>query len=356
MLYKARLQHRPSGTNIPSLTARSSRLLAALCGVGLLLSSPAVGAPPAQIIELQPPGGSLRAQIAPERGGGLVGLEYRHKGNWLELLYRGMDFAPGGDWDGKAPILWPAVGRNFVASAEGGDLKAGWTVGGVFYPITIHGFARDLPWTVVSQSAGGERASLKLALTDSERTRVSYPFGFKLTSEYAVEGNVLTIFQRVEAASDNNGPMPFSIGNHLTFNNPLVGQSGGMTFQTPATIQLLLDPLGRPNGKVIPFSAVTPRPLTDLGVRKSTSLSGFGAGTAWIRLLDPSGLIVEVSHQESLRPPGMPVLFNLWADSGRGFVSPEPWVGKQNSLATGDGVVSLPPGTNFEWTITVKLE
>ena len=51
----------------------------------------------------------VEAVVAPTLGANLVSLRY--DGN--ELLHRGglMSPAPDGGWDGKAPLLWPAVGR-----------------------------------------------------------------------------------------------------------------------------------------------------------------------------------------------------------------------------------------------------
>ena len=52
---------------------------------------------------------------------------------------------------------------------------------------------------------------------------------------------------------------------------------------------------------------------------------------------------------------GDPVGFNMWGDIRKGFFSPEPWWGKQNALATGDGVVRLEPGARFEWAFKVSI-
>lgn len=51
----------------------------------------------------------LEAIISPTLGANLLSL--KHDGQ--ELLHRGADISPppDGGWDGKAPLLWPAVGR-----------------------------------------------------------------------------------------------------------------------------------------------------------------------------------------------------------------------------------------------------
>jgi hypothetical protein len=73
-------------------------------------------------------------------------------------------------------------------------------------------------------------------------------------------------------------------------------------------------------------------------------------------LEDRSGFAITVSHSEDRRPSGTPVLFNLWGDIAAGYFAPEAWVGKQDSLATGDGTIALAPGGTFRWTIAVRLE
>lgn len=223
-----------------------------------------------QLIRLRGPGAELQAYIAPAHGADLAGLEVRHAGRWSELLYRGMDYHPTDGWTGKAPILWPAVGRNFprAAGADGqGDDGLGWVLHGRVYPMPIHGFARDQAWRVVRRGACDGSAFVRLALSDDDRT---------------------------------------------------------------------------------------PRLLSSLKPLTPISLSGYRQGQEWVRLQDRSGFAVVVAHSEDRRPGGIPVLFNLWGDLSHGYFAPEPWVGKQNSLATGDGAITLEPGGTYRWTIEVR--
>lgn len=103
--------------------------LRACCLVGLLVAGSPCSAGPegARFLLLSVPNGELRAYVAPAHGADLAGLEVRHDGRWSELLYCGMDYRPTGGWTGKAPILWPAVGRNFPGRQGGG---LGWVFQG----------------------------------------------------------------------------------------------------------------------------------------------------------------------------------------------------------------------------------
>ncbi|MFZ0553596.1 MAG: hypothetical protein WAM21_22585 [Steroidobacteraceae bacterium] len=313
-----------------------------------------------QLVRLSVSGGELQAYIAPAHGADLAGLEVRHDGRWLELLYRGMDYQPTGGWTGKAPILWPAVGRNFphTQGSEGRREGLGWVLHGRVYALPIHGFARDQVWRMVRRGSCAGSAFLILGLSDNDQTRRMYPFGFTLTTEYRIWRDSLYIRQAVHAHRANAEPMPFSIGNHITLRIPLLPGDDplGTVLSTPATAQVLTDESGRPTGRIVKVSYVSPRLLSSLKPLTPISLAGYAAGQEWVRLQDRSGFAITVSHSEDRRPSGTPVLFNLWGDVSHGYFAPEPWLGKQNSLATGDGTITLQPGDTFRWTVEVRLE
>lgn len=309
------------------------------------------------LVHLSVPGGGLRAYIAPGHGADLAGLQVRRGGRWSELLYRGMDYRPTAGWTGKAPILWPAVGRNFPpAVADGRTGGLGWVLHGRVYPLPIHGFARDQVWRIARRGSCDGSAFVLLTLRDSDATRRMYPFGFELTTEYRIWRDTLYVLQTVRASRSNMEPMPFSIGNHITFRIPLLSgdDPAQTTISTPATEQVITDATGRPTGRVVAVSGIERRPLSSLQPLTPISLGGYGEGREWVRLADRSGFAVVVAHSEDRRPRGIPVLFNLWGDAAHGYFAAEPWVGKQDSLATGDGTIALAPGARYHWTITVR--
>lgn len=305
-----------------------------------------------QLIELSGGKSGLAIAIAPEFGAKLVSMEIEREGRQLELLYRGGVFCPVTGWDGKAPILWPATGRNFLPDGK----TMGWIYKDRQLPLSIHGFARDLGWTVVKVSRGYRRQSATLTLADSARTREGYPFGFRFDITYRVKGRRLAIDHVIRASTNNSGPMPFSIGNHITFRQPLEPRgSEVMRISAAATRHLFLDGAGRPNGEVETIAPLRSVPVTTFGREKAYSLGGFKAAPEVV-LDDPGGLAIRVRHNGSASPSGTPVLFNLWGNEALGFFSPEPWLGKQNSLNTGDGLVWLAPGKRFKWTVEVEVD
>ena len=309
-----------------------------------------------KLIHLSVPQGALEASIAPEHGGELASLRVRIRGQWQELLYRGMNYSPAPGWTGKAPVLWPATGRNFpnpVGSAQQDAL--GWVFRGKTYPLPIHGFARDQAWEVTGQGTCGNATWLRLVLHDNSMTRSVYPFGFSLTSDYILGGETLYLRQTVHADTANDAAMPFSIGNHITFRVPLLAGGTGTTIATPATKEVLNDATGRPTGQIRAVAFDAPRALSDFTWIPAVPLSGYPQHGVFARVADASGIAVTVSHTEDTQPSGTPVLFNLWGDPQNGYFAAEPWVGKQNSLMTGDGTISLAPGKSFQWTVAVQV-
>lgn len=295
--------------------------------LGWTASLPAAASDAAPALVRVSDGGGLEASVTPEKGGELSSRKVCLQGRWVELLYRGGEYSKTTGWEGRAPWLWPATGRTFLPQAPAGAL--GWHWKGQRYAMPPHGFAQDRAW-----QAGPGRAG-----------------------RYEVRGRSLTISVRVRAARDNADPMPFSIGNHITFNVPVVpgGDPKRVFITTPATRQIVVGSNGRPTGEVISARYSDPVALASLPRRSAVSLSGYPTGQIWAELRDPSGPWIRISHRGDSLPSGTPVLFNLWGDVDAGFFSPEPWMGKQNSLATGDGVIRLLPGKSYTWTVTITV-
>ena len=278
-------------------------------------------------------------------------IDPQHGGEWRELIYRAMDYSDQAGWRGKAPILWPATG--VTISDAGGRFR--YTVGDRLYEMPMHGFARAQSWDVLASKASQDSATARLGLTDSDQTRSRYPFGFRLQVEYRVDRCGLQIHYQVAADPDNGGAMPFSIGNHITFRLPLVEASSAeqTRFQTNLPQEYILDSRRVFTGRTQPSRYTGRHRVGELPHRKAISLGG-DVNTPYARVFDPSGFFVTLSHRVPDEVPEKTVLFNLWADLEEGFFSPEPWVGAQNSLNSGYGLVSLRPGENWDWRIRIQ--
>jgi galactose mutarotase-like enzyme len=105
-------------------------------------------------------------------------------------------------WNRHAPWLFPVVG-----ASAGGVVR----IDGQEYPMAQHGFARDLPFSVVSQS----EEAVTLRLEDSDETRKHYPFAFRLDIDMRADAGRLLFVARVENTGDE--PLPYALGFHPAF-------------------------------------------------------------------------------------------------------------------------------------------
>jgi len=109
-------------------------------------------------------------------------------------------------WTGRAPILFPFVGR---------CRDDRYRLNGHEYAMPQHGFARRKPFSLLERCE--TRAAFRLE-ADAE-TRLAYPFEFSLEIAFELEGRSLAICARV--ANEGGTAMPFSFGFHPAFAWPL---------------------------------------------------------------------------------------------------------------------------------------
>jgi galactose mutarotase-like enzyme len=324
-----------------------------------IAGEPACGPGSPRVVVLRDSVAGVEAAVAPSEGGELSSLRARFRGAWVELLYRARQYGPAPGWRGKAPFLWPAVGGQYPPGTvpESACADGSFLVGRRAYPMPCHGFAKSLSWKEVASSADQGGARVVLELGDSAYTRAKYPFGFRLRAAYELAGGRLGIVYTVSAGGANTGPMPFSIGNHLTLKLPFLEGTdpADMLYETPSTTELLRDAHGLVTDRGRPRSFVPARRLGDFDAATALPLAGY-SGAAYARLSDPRGLAVRITHRGSSRLPEPLVQFNVYGGPAQGFFCPEPWFGLQNSLNRGTGLVTLAPGASWEWKIEIEPE
>ena len=147
-------------------------------------------------------------------------LQLQYKGAMAQVQLRGAQIAsyrtPEGReviwqadpavWAQYAPVLFPVCG-----TARDGKIK----IAGKTYPMPKHGFTREPEFAVFAQ---GEDF-VDLILTQSEETKVMYPFDFAFHVCYTlVDGGFTTTFM-----VQNQSPvvMPFCVGGHPAFICPM---------------------------------------------------------------------------------------------------------------------------------------
>lgn len=280
----------------------------------------------------------LELSASAETGGELSSVRVRFEDRWVELLDRAREPSPPapGRWRGRAPWLFPAVGRSRV----GGRLGF-WLHGGRERPMPLHGFAMDRPWEALPP----EPRRLAYRLTGGPADREAYPFAFELTSSYELRPGGLLAALEVSASPDNLEAMPFSVGNHLTLRLPFgsATRPEDCVLRSTARERWGLTREGFLTGR---------RDAVDLagGVRLGSDpslldavLGGF-SGDAAVEVADPGSFAVRVAQQAGER-----TFFVLWGDLRRGFFCPEPWLGGPDSLNERTGIVELDPGGRFRW-------
>jgi galactose mutarotase-like enzyme len=239
----------------------------------------------------------------------------------IELLWQA-----GPEWPRHAPLLFPIVGR-----LKNDELRHG----GKVFPMTQHGFARDIRFDWLDRGA----SSCKLVLADNAETRSRYPFAFRLTVTYALSETGLDI--GIEVTNTGEEMLPASIGLHPAFNWPLLAglnkEAYRLTFsdEERAPIRRLKEGLLRPTQEPTPIVgnvlALSERLFDDDAVILDQLASSS------VRYATDQGASVEISWN-GFRELG------IWSKvGGAAFLCIEPWYGFA-SPADFDGEFNDKPG------------
>lgn len=110
-------------------------------------------------------------------------------------------------WGRISPILFP-----FVGGLKDKEYKHN----GKTYPMSQHGFARDMDFSLLRQTEN----SLWFTLTSTKETEAKYPFPFLLEIGYELKENSLEVLWNVTNTGDDT--MYFSIGGHPGFTCPFL--------------------------------------------------------------------------------------------------------------------------------------
>lgn len=251
-------------------------------------------------------------------------------------------------WKRSAPVLFP-----FVGSLK--DKK--YTVDGKDYPMGQHGFARDMEFSVVSET--NDEAWFELRSNDD--TLAKFPFEFVLKIGYKLDGNDIKVTWHVENPGDKE--LLFSIGGHPAFMCP-VTENGK---QSDYYLKFDAD-------KALTYGLLSGDGLLDrddylLGV----DINGYCAIDE--HMFDKDALIIEhfqASKVSLCTPDKKPYLtvsfdaplFGLWSPAGKGapFVCIEPWYGRCDRADFGGELKDreygnvLAVGETFEKSYDITIE
>ncbi|MGB3492377.1 MAG: hypothetical protein WBA57_06600 [Elainellaceae cyanobacterium] len=264
-----------------------------------------------------------RLEVVPERGGIITRWQVQDK----ELLYLDEErFAkPEMTVRGGIPILFPICG----------NLPDGtYTYEGKTYALKQHGFARNLPWAIATQSTT-DGASLSLKLTSTDETRSVYPFDFELLFTYQLKGNSLTLIQR--HTNHSAVAMPFCTGLHPYFT---VSDKSQLQFEIPATS--LYDHITQEKAE---FSGRFDMEQDEIDV-------------AFPDLSAASAAVGDRQQHTTLRldyDSAYPVLV-FWTIKGKDYYCLEPWSAPRNAMNTGNHLMHLEPGKSLESRVSFSVE
>ncbi|TGY91942.1 aldose 1-epimerase family protein [Petralouisia muris] len=110
-------------------------------------------------------------------------------------------------WGRRSPVLFPVVGR-LINDRYVYDNKE--------YPMSQHGFARDMEFACISES----REEITFGLDATPVTKENYPFDFRLEIGYRLKEDTVTVTWKV-INLEREREMYFSIGGHPGFLCPL---------------------------------------------------------------------------------------------------------------------------------------
>ncbi len=247
-------------------------------------------------------------------------------------------------WSGRAPLLFPIIGRLHNDSLR---------VGGREYAMQKHGFARKSLFHLVDASQ--DQARFRLA--DSEATRAQYPFAFELDAHFRIAD--ATLRQAVIVRNTGDAVMPFSLGYHPAFAWPL--PFGGK--REDHVICFEHDEPGE-LARVTPYGTIAPEAVATPVVGNMIALSD--------TLFETDALVWRDLNSRRLRygAPGFASLdisfrdtsmLGIWTKPGAAFICVEPWAGIADpqgyagEFCDKPGVTMLAPGGEREFRMDMKL-
>ncbi|MEH6646575.1 aldose 1-epimerase family protein [Sulfitobacter sp.] len=245
-------------------------------------------------------------------------------------------------WTGRAPVLFPIVGRAVEDTVAVDDHSA---------PMPQHGFARRSLFTLEEHSS----TICRHLLTDTEESRKAYPFAFALRLTHMLDGATLHVTAHV--TNEDTRPMPFGFGFHPAFCWPLPQAN-------QATHHVTLAGGGSPDKRAIDDGLLIPEPLAgpfvegDLELQAERFNDGalvFPNGTDALRYGPRSGPALD------FRFDNLPDLA-LWQPVSAPFLCIEPWhgtasyVGDGPQIAQRPNAITLAPkeSATFGYSVTVS--
>lgn len=265
----------------------------------------------------------------------------------IEDILTGRKYLWHGDaayWGRRSPVLFPIVG-----SLKNKEYK----YNGKTYPMSQHGFARDMEFTMTEHTED----TIWFELKADEETKKKYPFQFRLEIGYQLLGRELKVMWKV--TNEDKKTMFFSIGGHPAFMCPIDGEGKQKDYY------LLFD-----EKENLTYGKLSKNGLIESQGHVLNTQGG--CMTIDAHLFDEDALVIEggQAHEVSLAGPDQKPyltvrfdapLFGLWSPAKKHapFVCIEPWYGRcdkesfEGMLADREYGNELRPGKAFQADYTI---
>jgi len=252
------------------------------------------------------------------------------------------DFIWEGDpayWGKHSPVLFPIVGT----------LKNNtYTHNNKEYILTRHGFARDMEFELVDQTANTATFSIQ----SNSTTLASYPFQFELQIQYTLFHSTLEIAYKV--INKDNSAIPFSIGAHPAFALPGNFENYSLEFEKVEPLEYTL----------------LENDLVSTQTETIATNSNFVPLTH--KLFERDALIFKKLQSKSLtivekEIPRLKVHFEdfpnlgIWTKVGAPFLCIEPWFGYSDTTETNgnlfekEGIIVLKSTDTFQTKFCIEI-
>lgn len=270
----------------------------------------------------------------------------------LKRLSDGREYLWCGDakyWGRTSPVLFPFVGSLHEKT---------YRVNGTSYPMTQHGFARDMEFTRLSETDD----TIWFSLSSDAETLKKYPFPFVLKLGYRIEDTTVTVLWEVENPADQ--PLYFSIGGHPAFNCPI--QEGtdwsdySLSFGENAPDELVST---RINEQGLATGCMDVYHLQDGHLPLTANLFEHDALVIEEQQTDTVSLCHKDGTPYLTVTMGDALLFGIWSPPGKNapFVCIEPWHGRCDSeyfdgdLSERDYEIKLDAGERFQTSYMITI-
>ncbi len=232
-------------------------------------------------------------------------------------------------WGFNAPILFPVVGRSPQDRIK---------VGGVPYPMPLHGFALSRNFEIVEHDS----ARIVFRLTDDAETRAMFPFPFRLTIVATIATQRIDFSTTIENTGSETAPFAFGYHPALMW-APTPQERASFICKFDAIETGEIRRVNRANGLLraerfsLKFDGRVLAVSDALFEQGSLQFEANRSRRIWFGRPGHKGIDV--------RFPDSPQL-GLWTRAGAPFLCIEPWQGMADTEAS-DGELSRRPGARL---------